>query len=1087
MSKCKKILSMCLSAAIISAGMIIPANAAAGDEVTALSKDGVAFRFALIGDSHVKNSTEDNLTHFKDAVATLNAVGDIDAYGLNGDIVIYTSTITETPYDLVIDALKEGNISNTIEGATPYIYAMGNHEFMQNDNDKDTCEEAVAMFTKKTGQSLNAHNEYNGYHVIASGGASYNCQWSAGNYNTDEEWIMNEIKAIEASADYGKNEPIFLMLHHPIIDSTLRGVTSIDRRYTTDFVDFLKARPNIVQLTAHQHISAMYPQTICQDLGFTAFQTPLTSTSGSSTHQTSFIDVTTDNKVKIYKIDLTTNTYIGEPWVIDIAAGTDGFKYTDAVRAGNTQAPVFADGAAITVSDIENYSATITYPTGTVEAKNDQQDNLVRSHRVTVTEKESGDVVSTETYGASFSVVPQPTTLSQTVSDLDSGTTYTVSVEPMSMFGVYGEAITTEFTTAGEKSEITVEDTAVRLKYDTSLIGETVDDEKSYDSLQSAYSAVIIRKGDYFTYTLNVGEGQQIEEPGMYRLTYNYGSGVSSEVAVSVKWPDADSYNSMASETDLPAGSGYTTLRAYESGDYIHLREGANVIKISLTDISKTNDGVYMGMPSLAKVTSGAYIDYGINTSVYNARTQTNGTGTGSITSNISTSTYQTSSMMTFRKGDYVVLPVQVPYTAAYSLDLTAKSTKVLSSNVFSAEYSTESLDAAKALTKYSYATASTGLTSSWQSVRLADSVVLEGGTTYYFKIAATAVGSNHISQLSNLRLTDNGEYSVNADLSALSVSAGDLTFAADTTEYTVYAEMPESGKVTVSATAAVAGAKVTGAGEIAVNYGINDPIVVTVTSRNGKVTKTYTINLIVTGDTTASLKKTATLYRGTAPDTPVDVSWWFNGTGSIKNNGGNSTGTVWNTTATIDMDLGAKYDLYSFVWQCVNQGDKGISGITILGSNDSTFAEGTYEVIGTTDSSYEVGTGYSKHYIMTTELTASDSYRFVRIIKPNKSGTTFYPVKMDLYGTSVISSTASELTETVTVPSKYYAVGDKLIAAAYDATTGRMTAVNFVDAANAASTDVVLTKKNATDTVKVMVWENFTDIADRVDVTNLD
>lgn len=1084
MSTFKKILTACLSTAVITSGITIPADAAAGDAVTALSKDGVAFRFALIGDSHV-NASGQNLEYFTDAVKTLNTVGGIDAYGLNGDIILYTTSVTETPYDSINTVLSENGISNTTDDATPYIYAMGNHEFIQNDNDTTTCATAVSMFNTKMGQELNCHKEYNGYHVIASGGQSYNCQWSAGDYNTNETWIMNEIKAIEAETDYSADEPIFLMLHHPIIDSTLRGLKTIDRRYTADFVNFLSERPNIVQLTAHQHYSAMYPQTICQDLGFTSFQTPLTSTSGSSVHQASFIDVTTDNKVKIYKIDLTSNTYIGEPWVIDIPAGANGFKYTDAVRAGNTQAPVFADNAAIEVSDIENYSATITYPTGTVEAMNDQQDNLVRSHRVTVTDTESKEVISTTSYGASFSTVPQPTTLSRTISDLDAGTTYTVSVEPMSMFGVYGKAITAEFTTSGEKSEITVDDTAVKLTYDASLIGETVDSATSYDSLKDSYSAVLIRKGDYFTYTLTVGEGEQIEEPGMYRLTYNYGSESESTVAVSVKWPDATSYTETASGTTLPAGSAYTTLRAYESTDYIQLREGANIIKISLSDISKTNDGVYMGMPSLSKVTSGGYIDYGINTSVYNPVTSTNGTGTGSFTSDISSTTYQTSTMLTFRNGDYVVLPVQVPYTAAYSLDLTAKSTKSLSSNVFKAAYSTTSLDDATSLASYTYATASTDLTSSWQTVGLADSVVLEGGTTYYFKIAATAVGNNHITQLSNISFTDNGEYSTNADLSTLSVSAGDLTFDADATEYTVYAEMPDSGKITVDAAAEISGVTVEGTGEHTVNYGINDPIVVKVTSRNGKITKTYTINVIITGDSTVSKGCTATLYRGSAPDTAVDVSWWFDGTGKVKSNGGNATGTNYNVTATVIVDLGAEYDLNSMTWERTNQGNS-VQGIEIYGSNDPNFAEGSYELLGTTYDTVVNGSGAATHKIMTTALTATDSYRYVKLYKPSKASTTFYPVKMDFYGSAVISSTESDLTETVTVPSKYYAVGDKLIAAAYD-TDGRMTAVNFVDAANAASTDIVLTKKNADDTVKVMVWEDFVEVEKRAEVTTLD
>jgi len=1075
MTKVRKLISLCLSATMISAGAVVPANAATGDAVSALSKDGVAFRFALIGDSHV-NADGQHKGYFEKAVQTLNTVGGIDAFGLNGDVILYSSAVTEAPYDHINEVLSANGVGNS-EGSIPYIYAMGNHEFIQNDNKTETCAQAVEMFKTKMGQELNCHKEFNGYHVIASGGESYNCQWSAGNYNTDEEWIENEILKIEAEDDDNPNKPIFLMLHHPIIDSTLRGVTSIDRRYTKDFVNFLAARPNIVQLTAHQHIAAQYPQTICQDLGFTSFQTPLTSTaSGNNAHQTSFIDVTTDNKVKIYKIDLETQKYIGEPWVIDIAAGKDGFKYTDAIRANNTQAPAFADDAQITATNVEHYSVTLNYPTGTIQAMNDQQDNIVRAHKVTITDKETGEVVKTESYNANFTTVPQPETLSRNITNLDAGTTYTVTVQPMSMFGVYGEALTGEFTTAGEKSEIEVSD-PVALTFDKSLIGDVTDGTPSYDKLES--TSVLIRKGDYFTYTFEVGEGQQIEEGGMYRLSHRYASVSDATLSVAVKQAGEADYKTMASAVSLPATGDYATYKTQTEADYIYLKEGTNVIKFTLTDISKYNDGIYVRPPALSKVISGAYVDCGINTSVYNAITQTNGTGTGSITSNISTKTYQTTSMMTFRKGNYVVLPVTVPYTAAYKAELTAKSTKSISSNVFKAAYSTESLDAAKALTTYSSSTASLALTTSWNTFTLSDSIVLEGGKTYYFKIAATAVGSSHISQLSNIRFTDNGEYSTNADLSALTVSEGEFTseFDSDVTEYTVYSSMPSSEKVTITATPAVTGVSIAGAGEVAVNYGINE-IPVTVTSRNGKVKKTYNITYVV-ADTHASLGiADADMYVGTST-TPINVARLFNGTGVVKNNGSGDAGfgVAYGSTAYIQIDLKEKYDLYEFTWEKTNQGDS-VKGIQIWGSNDPTFAQGSYVVLGTTDGTAKVGT-YSSHKIMTTLLNGTGKYQYVRIVKPSGAGCTFYPVKMDIYGVPEVTSTVDGLATTITVPSSYYAVGEQVIAAAYNA-AGRLVDADVKSAANAYETTLSLTKQNADDEVKVMVWNDFVNMIPR-------
>ncbi len=1057
------------------------------DLVTSLSKDGVALRIGLLGDTHItKEGTYADLS--QKAISTLNKIGGMDVLGLTGDVVWQDGELSEVPYDILNGLLAEGNISNTAEGGTPYIYAVGNHEYLYGDNNKESCAEAVALFEEKMGQKLDCHKEYNGYHVITGAAYSHNFAWTDGTLNTNEEWIMDEIKAIEASEDYNPKEPIFLIMHYPIAGSVHRGINNFASKHTEEFIDFLSQRPNIVNISAHTHLELQLPQTICQDLGFTAFQAPVTGdlTSVLKKQQLAFIDVTTDNKVKIYKIDLTTNKYIGEPWEIDIPAGVDGFKYTDAVRADNTQTPVFDENAEIEFTSIGNYSATITFPTGTVEAKNGQQDNYVRSHRITVTNKETGEVAKKLSFDADFVIVPQPATLTREITELDLATDYIVTVEPMSMFGFYGEPLTAEFRTSGKVYEEALSD-PIKLKFDQTLVGEVTDDAgtTSYDELSS--SNILLRQGEYFTYTVNVGEGQQIEEAGLYKLTYNYASKRDATVASYVKWQGLDNYINGDKALILPSSGGYGAYTAGDGEAIVQFREGANTLKIAITALAY-NDGIYMKAPSLRKVTSATYIDNPINTSVYNAVNGTNGTGTGSITSNIAKSTYQTSSMLTFREGDYVVASVMVPATAAYEIDISAKSDKSLPSSSFKIAYTDESLEAAAALTTYTHSSGSIELTAAWQTIGMGDAVVLEKGKIYYFKIMASNVGRSHISQLSNLRLTDNGEYGTNADLASLTVSDGLFgeSFDKAVTEYTVYADMPENGKITLDATVDMEGATVTGTGEISVNYGINEKVPVVVTSQNGKVTKTYNVTFVISKNHASLGCTNAKMYVGSEAE-GKDVSKLFNGTGVVKNNGssGAGFGVGYSKSAYIVIDLGAEYDLYSFTWERTNQGHS-VKGITIWGSNDPNFA--TYEALGSTYDTVTDGDKASDsltHKIMTTTLTASDSYRYVRINKPSGTGKDFYPVKMDLYGTPVIASEVSELTETVTVPSSLYAVGDKVIAASYDA-DGKITGVKFADAENAESTEVVLTKQNADDTVKVMVWNSFDLLVPRGNVNTI-
>ncbi len=1095
MTQMKKWISLIVSMLMCLSFMAVSVSAtSAGEAIDELSKDGVALRFALIGDSHV-NAGGQHKEYFEKALKAFDTIGGVDALGLNGDVVLFSSSLSTTPYEIINGYLEQYGYGKD-EGEIPYLYAMGNHEFMQNDNNSETCAQAVSIFETQMQQPLDYHTEVNGYHLIASGGESYSCQWSAGNYNTDEAWIMSEIEAIEAAEDFDPEKPIFLMLHHPIIGTLFEGISTADRRYTTNFVDFLSKRPHVVQLTAHKHIAAQYPQTISQNAGFTAFQTPLTSTAGdrSHVHQTSFIDVTTDNKVKIYKVDLTTSTYIGEPWVIDLAKGADGFTYTTEARSAYTAAPVFAEDAAITASDVKNYSATIQYPTGTVDGAGD---NVVRRHLVTVTDKETGDVLVSQYYDASVEIVPQPETLSQLILNLDAGTTYTVTVTPESMYGAVGETITGEFTTTGEKSSITVED-PITLRLDNTKVGDVAETDdgtgnitttKSYDSLSS--SGVLLRSGDYFTYPIEVGEGKDIDKAGMYRVTYRYGTRRAATVSISVQHESESTYTVADTATVLPAGNDYTVNQEYTEDDYVNLKEGTNLLKITVTAIGN-NDGAYFVLPKLSRVVSGAMVNVPVGTHIYDPINKVNGTGIGSFTSNISTTTYQKTTMLTFRKGNYVVFPVSVPYTAAYKMELTEKSTKDLSSNVFKVAISEESLDAAAALTTYNVATASHALTTSWEIFTLSDSFVLEGGKTYYFKLCATAVGGNHITQVSNLKLTDNGEYGSDATLANLSVAGTDELlhgFNPDVTAYSLTTSMPANGLLTVGATTTIDGATITVGEESAksnltaqveVQYGINEiPVTVDVTSVNGKSTNTYTVSVVI-ADTRASLgNTTAEMYVGDST-TPIDLDRLFNGTGVVSNNGAGNAGfgVNYNAEAYIVIDLGRKYDLNLFTWERTNQGNS-VAGMRILGANDPLFTDA--EELGVTDGSAEKGSKVatvSDHRIMKTVLSGTKAYRYVKIEKPSGTSKTFYPVKMDLYGEPITEITEDNLSVSVTVPSTCYVPGDVVIAAVYSGK--EMVDVKTVTAPAGYEANLTVTKKTAEDIVKVMVWKNLRNVAPR-------
>jgi len=1117
MLKFKKVISSVLLAALIMSGMIMPVKAAAGDEIGEVSKDGVAFRFALIGDSHVAVNG-DRKEYMEQAIKAFEAVGGVDAYGLNGDIVYYSKgagdnvtsveDVNTSNYDHVNSVLQNHGIGKD-EGQIPFIASMGNHEFPESQNKKDICEAYVSAFENEFQQPLNYHAEYEGYNVIASGGRTYNLIDLADTngdgvgdklinspeyYNTDEEWIMNEIRAIESAEDYNPDEPVFLMLHHAIQKTTCQTVNAMPQRYSAEFKAFLNERPNIVNLIGHTHAVLQWPETIWQD-GFTVFQGSVTGTYGNANHQVQFIDVTEDNKVKIYKMDLVTNKFIGEPWEIDIPAGKEGFKYTDAIRK-NTAVPKFAATDKITVDKTEEYSVTLTYPTGTCEETGELQDGFVAKHKITVTDKETTAVVSSKEYSAPYTTYPMPETITRTLTGLAPGTTYKISIVPVSANHVSGAAITGEFTTAGEKASVKAGE-PTELEIDENLIGDikttvtenedgttTTTTTKSFEALFNGDS-FRMRQGQYYTYKINVGEGEAVTEPGMYQVAHRYAvQKASAAIIMSVKHPDSEHFVPMV-KRGLPSTGSHSNRSTVAKDDYITLKEGENTIKV-IAYYVEGNDAVDMELPILSKVTEGGIVDYVTNKQVYNAvNVDDEVSGYGSITgSHIVTTGYQSYENVTFRKGDYIVVPVNVPYTAAYKVEASVKSTKSVSSTIGMA-IGNELLDDWSALS-YTNSISPT-LTSSWVRQTVNEAVTLEAGKTYYFKVGATAVGDNHIAQIEKIRLTDTGAALSGLTMAGLSDNNGIVypAFVGTTKAYTVYTSTTSTDitatPVDTSSTVIINGVEGAASGAatvtVSLEYGINNNIPVVVKNASGSVTGRYNINVIAAPISVVSLKDQAFCYIDSNATTATNVNELFDG-----DNANQSTRVVqMKSTGYIQVDLGEDYDKY-ILYKMVHRRGPSTSNkvLTVKGSNDPDFADGTEAVLGTSS-----GKEWTKSYSSSLKdvrqectLNADRKYRYIRITAAG----TIYPYRIDIYGFNDVTETvADDLTSTVSVPSQMYATGDSIIVAAYDE-SGKLVDAEITPAENAGTTSAVVKKAKATDAVKAMVWKDLDNMIPRCD-----
>lgn len=451
----KKFLSALMAAAILLL-FCMPATLAADSWTENTDISGADLKIGIIGDSHVTTDSS-ILGWFQEALSAQKAVGggSLDGIALTGDVIYQNKSdelITDR-YDSVITSLNDAGFG-TGEGQAPYVYAMGNHEFPQNGSLSDEMVQAAKnLFVEKTGQTLNYHTVINGYDFIAAAPVNYNLSYSA----DTESWLKQEIDAAIAK---DRNKPVFVLLHGPV-QGTVFDITT--KLYSDEFVEYLKTKPQVVNLTAHWHVAAQLPQNIWQD-GYTVFESPLTgggyleelnctSTGNISTvHQASMLTVK-DNVVKIYKMDLVTKEFIGEPWVIDIPSIVSGdisaYLYS-ADKRENSNKPAFPADASVSAT-VSGNSVTVTYPnTATNEETANQQDGFIRAYKVEIVTA-SGTVITSATYQNEFYSATPSASFTRSLGGLPYGVNFVANVYPMSPLGVFGEPISTTFATAAEQ------------------------------------------------------------------------------------------------------------------------------------------------------------------------------------------------------------------------------------------------------------------------------------------------------------------------------------------------------------------------------------------------------------------------------------------------------------------------------------------------------------------------------------------------------------------------------------------------------------------------------------------------------------
>ncbi len=473
MQSMKKIMSLLLSLMLVAALACAPVSA------WETRTEEADLRLGFLNDTHITKSGAGEALA-KQAMSTLKELG-MEKLAFVGDVVYYNSAnddpLTDRGgYTKLWNAVSEAGWDKS----DVIAYAMGNHEFPQANTDATVSANSIQVFEEEYGKEKNHHVVQNGFHIIAGAPINYNnvCGEETENY------LMTEIdKAIaeDATNDVDgafpegvipdSEKPVILLLHQPMA-GTLANQTG--SQYSQEFIDFLGNRPQVVNITAHKHLLAQHPETIGQDAGFTAFQTPMTAggyqsqwgcvEEGNITDQMcsqgSFLEIA-DNVVYLYRVDYKNGAYIGQPFVVDIPNivadriddneenDFDNMPYTVAKRSTITTTAEFPMEAELTTI-VKNNNIIVTHPNNAYIVNPDsvQQDDFVRGYKVEAVGKD-GTVFQSAKYQADFWKAPENRAESYTrsIGSLAYNTEYTVNVYPMTPFGAFGEPISATVTT----------------------------------------------------------------------------------------------------------------------------------------------------------------------------------------------------------------------------------------------------------------------------------------------------------------------------------------------------------------------------------------------------------------------------------------------------------------------------------------------------------------------------------------------------------------------------------------------------------------------------------------------------------------
>jgi glucan-binding YG repeat protein len=351
-------------------GQIVPYGSGS---LSPVARDGAVLRLAILSDTHSGYWGDLAIQKLKSALLTYRDIAaDLDGIFIIGDL---TCVNTQAEIKPILEQIIQP-LPSIFPNRQPLHLLMGNHDFLgswsvsafettygrylRNYQDPRHAATATAGLTADYGQRQNTLVSLKGVPIIklCPKDSSDN-----GDYKHLYGFLQQALAAArEQNGDLAK--PILVMAHHPMqglwfeeaLDWGHYGVGS-----SQDMVELLAQYPEVIFFSGHIHNPLQLPQSINQDLGFTAIHT---ATAGSvfwlkgslmehsrNRSQGILLDLFADGTARVTRIEFGLQRYLGTSWVFApvgsaVANTDDPAAPAPAPAAPDPAAPATAPAAA---------------------------------------------------------------------------------------------------------------------------------------------------------------------------------------------------------------------------------------------------------------------------------------------------------------------------------------------------------------------------------------------------------------------------------------------------------------------------------------------------------------------------------------------------------------------------------------------------------------------------------------------------------------------------------------------------------------------------------------------------------------------